>query len=254
MASKRKLRSNNAGLALNQAQSIDKIVHDGAPIPDELADLFASLDSTSKDITPQADIYADDEGNIVAFGFQLSQRGIDPASFQDDEDMWWNTLGWLFELEGKLSLFIGDLLVGMDIKYGVSYEAIAERFGYEVKTLYNYHHICKHVDFSLRKENLSMSHYNLVTGKSAEMQDLYLSTASEQNWSVAKLRAFIKEHETPILTQAAPTYQTAIDRIARAAKGLSAQKYNAMPTEEKQQLRQTLEDMLAKMDKWDSKQ
>jgi hypothetical protein len=199
MASKRKSRSNNAGLALNQAQSIDKIVHDGAPIPDELADLFASLDSTSKDITPQADIYADDEGNIVAFGFQLSQRGIDPASFQDDEDMWWNTLGWLFELEGKLSLFIGDLLVGMDIKYGVSYEAIAERFGYEVKTLYNYHHICKHVDFSLRKENLSMSHYNLVTGKPAEMQGLYLTTASEQNWSVAKLRAFIKENETPVL-------------------------------------------------------
>ncbi|ANH80072.1 hypothetical protein A8C56_02915 [Niabella ginsenosidivorans] len=56
--------------------------------------------------------------------------------------------------------------------------------GYERKTLQNYKHVSEKVDSSLRKEDLSFGHHNIVTQLEPDQQEYFLNKASEEKLSV----------------------------------------------------------------------
>ena len=152
------------------------------------------------------DIVRLNDGTIQAYDFTLTACGIFPDGVPQDIEKWNFLRDLLFSIEGRIGLFIGDYLVGMEKIYGQTYSELAEEVGREPSTLYNYHWVCRNVDFSLRKENLSFGHYNLVAGKDPEEQEQWLNMASAGDvdeegkvWSVARLRAEMKALESELI-------------------------------------------------------
>jgi hypothetical protein len=107
----------------------------------------------------------------------------------------------LFDFEGRIQLFIGDMLNAVEkLQYG-TIQKIAEAYGRDETTLYNWKSICKAVTTSLRSEvlaaypnkpALTIGHFALVRAMPEDEQRHWLMQAAEQQWSVAKLRDAIK--------------------------------------------------------------
>lgn len=169
-----------------------------------LHDLTNSMVTSSDANLVTSDVYRDDGGNLIAYSFKLTPVGIDPNTLEQDKESWMQLAEWLFQMEGRLSLFIGDMLVGMERLHGITYEMIAEHFGVSTKTLYNWKYVCENVDISLRRENLKYSHYMLVAGKDAKDQERYLRKASEEDMSKSELKKLIDEEDDQELVEEKP--------------------------------------------------
>lgn len=104
----------------------------------------------------------------------------------------------LLRMEGAIQWLLGDWInVLDDRKWGDTYKALAEQFGREPVTLYDYASVARHVNFSLRNETLSFNHHRAVTSMDEETQWVWLSAAAEYGWSVKTLRQGIKLAGSP---------------------------------------------------------
>lgn len=212
-----------------------------------LQDLTNSM-MTQSDTDIVSDIYRDDEGNLIAYNFCLTPLGIDPGSFDQSKDEWMKLAEWLFQMEGRLSLFIGDMLVGMEMKHGVTYEKVAEHFGLSKKTLYNWKYVCERVDISLRRENLTYSHYMLVTAMEQEEQEKYLALASEENLSKAQLKKAIDDdHKTKSQTIKSSKLERNLETIVT---DISESGWKKLSKGRRKKYYQSLQDLLDKLEKW----
>ncbi len=130
------------------------------------------------------------DGAIQFGAFFLTRRGIQSAEKVDVNE--WTRLGSvLFRLEQSIQWLIGDWILYGEYAYGKTYEQIAQETGYEKTSLYQYKYVSEKVDFSIRIENLSFGHHQLVAGKSKQEQATWLQRAETEKWSVARLRAEI---------------------------------------------------------------
>lgn len=179
--------------------------------------------------TMRAQIVGED-GSMTIGGYTLTSRGLiaENASFDD-----WEQVGTvLFALEGSIQLLIGDWLVEAEREWGTTYKEIAEQTGYNPKSLHTYRWVCENVPFSMRMENLTISHYQVVAGldDAARKADL-LRQASKGGWSVKRLREALNP---PALPEESPPEQLSLfdlldkttvkgwwleRRIERAGKG-----------------------------------
>lgn len=143
-------------------------------------------------------------GAVVIGGYQLTPLGLVADAVVTKTD--WEQVGSvLFDLEGKIQLLIGDWLVEAERKFGETYRRIADETGKSVRTLYTYKWVAENIDFSLRRENLGYSHYQLVAGMSdAERKAELLERAAAENWTVSRLRQEI--NRPALLSGKSPDY------------------------------------------------
>jgi len=82
-------------------------------------------------------------------------------------------------VEGSVQFWIGDWA-----RYGEkngyytdskTYDEIEEITGYDRKTIQNFKHVASSIDSSLRKEDVTFGHHNLVTALTPEKQELFLT-------------------------------------------------------------------------------
>ena len=117
----------------------------------------------------------------------------------------WRAIGsQLNQVSGSLNWFLGDWF-NAGAKFTKSIESgdqdltareIGEICGLEAQTIWNCAAICRSVETSRRREELSYSHHVEVAGMTPPEQDKWLERAIECGWSVADMRAAIGGRET----------------------------------------------------------
>lgn len=130
--------------------------------------------------------------------FVLTRRGLTVPETASDEDFVF-VMGYLLDIGDRIQLWLGDLLVAIGIRYGTTYQAIAEWSGREVKTLQNYKSVCERIESSLRKEDLTFGHYNIIAGLDEGERPYWIEKASSHGWSIAELRRAIKDSKGEVL-------------------------------------------------------
>jgi hypothetical protein len=136
----------------------------------------------------------EDDGTYKYKRFRLSPMGLTlPKDMTRDE---YKDMGEiLLSLDSALTWALGDWLAfGEDKQWGETYQQIAEEFGYDVDTLYDYSWVCRKVEISIRSRDLSFAHHRLIAPMEKENQLWWLQQASEQKPrpTVAQMRLAIK--------------------------------------------------------------
>lgn len=168
-----------------------------------------------------------------------------------------NLANILFHLQGRLQLFIGDMLVASErLGYG-GIKAIAEQMDREGKTLSNWKSVCKAVTTSLRGEvhaqypnakPLSMTHYKLIQGMDTNAQTHWMSQALQHGYSVSQLRDAI-HGESP--KQLEPPIPAISKRIQALENTVTKKRWQSLKPHQRQQERDRLQSLLDKIDQWE---
>jgi N6-adenosine-specific RNA methylase IME4 len=122
--------------------------------------------------------------------FTLDRCGLTIAgkpSFRD-----WQQMGvWLEKAEGSLHWWIGDWLNYGEKAYGEKYTEAMEASRFSYQTCRNDKWVAGQVELSLRKDNLSWNHHQLVAAFPPSKQKQLLAKAEREGLSVAALREVI---------------------------------------------------------------
>lgn len=142
------------------------------------------------------------EDGVYRYGrIGLSPVGLDLPDAVDIEE--YSDLGrLLLDVGSRIQWLIGDWIVcGDQWEYGETYRALASEFGYEEKSLREYAYVCRNVDLSIRMDNLTFGHHQVVAGMESQQQTYWLKRASSDNeendrrWSIRRLREEIKAEQ-----------------------------------------------------------
>lgn len=197
-----------------------------------------------------------DDGAISAYEFRMTGIGIDPESRSLNEEKWRQLGDLLFRFERSIQWLIGDWLAYGEANNWGNTEKIAEDFGYEVKTLYDYTNVARTVPFSVRTENLSFGHHKLVARttmteeeqsmwlEKAEIGDYDAATNTSKVWSISRLRNEMKgisndTNETP--------FERSVQRIERE---VTKNKWKRLPADERLKRYEYLKSILSKMEEF----
>lgn len=139
------------------------------------------------EVIPSNAMLVNDDGTIAVGNYLLT--GIGLVSSGDVSFNEWRAVGdVLLRIEASIQWIIGDWLTQGEVTYGQTYKQIAEWSDREEQTLYNYAWVASKVQISLRKENLSFGHHNLIAGLPPEQQQNWLERAVAGKWSVSRMR------------------------------------------------------------------
>lgn len=131
-----------------------------------------------------------DDGTVSVGSFRLTGKGIIGGERATAEEL--TNLGkFLGRIQGSLQWLLGDWAVRAERVWGASYAAVAAEFGLSVNTLYEYARVCRAVEFSIRIENLSFGHHQLVAALEPAQMTEWLRHAAAHGLSIAKLREAI---------------------------------------------------------------
>ncbi|MEM6280563.1 MAG: hypothetical protein AAF787_00100 [Chloroflexota bacterium] len=182
----------------NALDGVDHVIHNGADDA-EAQELLAGMRfgrkrSTGNAITPLGD------GAMTLGGWQMTKTGlIAPENISETDYAGFGRA--LLQLDTSMQWLLGDYIaIGDEYEYGETYKQIAEEFGYSINTLYEYVRVCKAVDFSIRIENLSFKHHQIVASMEPEQQSQWLNHAANEGLSSKALRQAIKQAQLPAST------------------------------------------------------
>jgi hypothetical protein len=127
------------------------------------------------------------DGEVQIGAFKITGTGLEIGQHATQEE--WSKVGeLLFKLEGSIQWLIGDWLAyGEDVKWGET-AIIAEQLGRKTKTLTEYAYVARNVKLSIRMDNLSFGHHQLVASLTPQEQSDALTYAAQHNLSVAAFR------------------------------------------------------------------
>ena len=196
------------------------------------------------------------DGSLVAFDYRLTGIGLDPSALSGQRADWERLGQLLFRFDRSMQWLIGDwLLQGEDNKWG-KHEEIAAELGLQVKTLYDYRYVARHVDFSVRTELLSFGHHKLVAQLEPSLQrrwlkraaagDLDAASGEPRPWSISRLRKEMAALPTEIAAEETP-FERNLRRIDRE---MTRRKWNRLPAEERHKRHAALKNILARMEMW----
>lgn len=156
------------------------------------------------------------DGNLIYKSVCLTPLGAEINGELSEKD-WWNIVGGLLRIEATIQLLIGDLLAFGERQFKHTYREVAELYGREVETLYNYAYVASHVNFSFRNEKLQYTHYYHVAKLNPKDQRRWLELAAKNEWSAAQMRAMILGKQRPPSIRRAPMdyFEHAIFDISR---------------------------------------
>lgn len=123
---------------------------------------------------------------------QLTRNGLvvtDSMSMAE----WLDVGTALRNCQGAVQWWIGDWLNYGERAYGEKYARALEETEYDYQTLRNYKYVSSQVELSLRKDNLSWNHHLIIAPLEPDEQRSWLEQAEKNGWSVASLRAAIKD-------------------------------------------------------------
>ena len=124
-------------------------------------------------------------------GIQVSRVGLTitrDLSFEEWQDIGHTLAG----LEVALRWSIGDWLNYGNFKYGESYAQASDATGFDYSYLTNLKYIAGKVEISRRREELHLSHHQVVAPLTPLEQDAWLDYAVKNNLRTAELRDAIK--------------------------------------------------------------
>lgn len=145
-----------------------------------------------------------DDGTVSVGSFRLTGKGL-IAQDGAPLEQWTQLLKVLAMMSSKLQMLIGDTLAYGERQYGETYQLVADIFGRQVKTVYQWKWVASSVDFSIRIENGVWGHYQLLASKPHAEQAHWLRQVQVNNWTVAQLREAISPTEKPLLVAPADT-------------------------------------------------
>lgn len=171
------------------------------------------------------------DGGVQIGDFTLTAVGLkggESASF----DEWMNVGGVLHRMESGMQFNIGDWFNIGERRWGDKYRSAAIATGYKEKTLRDYSYVCRHVQLSMRIDNLTFTHHQLVVALNPDEQRYWLQYASENNLSVSKLRAAMRgESDKPTPDWWADWFMPEIDKVAARARKATQAEREAAATE-----------------------
>jgi 16S rRNA G966 N2-methylase RsmD len=126
--------------------------------------------------------------------FTLATNGL-AVEGEPTLDEWQEAGKFLRYAEGAVHWWVGDWLNYGERVYGKKYTEAEEVTGFDYQTVRDDKWVAGAVELSLRKDNLSHSHHKAVAALEPPEQQHFLELAEEQDWSWAKLRDAVKEHQ-----------------------------------------------------------
>lgn len=203
-----------------------------------------------------AEVAVGGDGSIRAYEYRLTALGIDPEG-RPGYKRNWELLGQLlFRLDHSMQWLIGDWLLQGESKRWGQHEDIARALNYEVKTLYDYRYVARHVHFSVRTDKLSFGHHKLVAHLERAQQGHWLRKAAQGDidgdtgvarpWSISRLRRELSGLPAPQADQDSP-FERNLRRIDRE---MTRKKWNKLPAAERRKRYAHLRDILARMQRW----
>jgi len=82
--------------------------------------------------------------------------------------------------------------------YLMRYTEALDSLPYEPRSLHDFAYVARHVDSSIRIEELSFRHHQLVAAFDQKKQKKYLSVAAKNKFSVADLNEYIRDNEAEV--------------------------------------------------------
>lgn len=164
------------------------------PVTNDLLHILAGVKPRGKKIIAPTDsaIVPSEDGSLLFKTFKLTKIGIitDGAAIDD----WRELGGFLTAVEKSLQWLIGDWIVMGETVYGQTYAELSALTGYAISTLTDYAYVARNVEFSMRIENLSFTHHQIIVAMPPDEQRYWLSEAAANGWSTAELRRAIKDN------------------------------------------------------------
>ncbi len=202
------------------------------------------------------DVQVGRDGAIAAYDYRLTGIGLDPNALAADRQSWQRLGALLFRFDRSMQWLIGDWLLQGERNNWGQHDAIARRLGYDVKTLYDYRYVARHVDFSVRTEKLSFGHHKLVAHLDADQQRRWLARAvkgdrdlqsgAPRPWSISRLRK-----EMLALPASASNASTPFERnLQRINRDLTQAKWQRLPAAERRLRYDSLQSILARLERW----
>lgn len=132
------------------------------------------------------------DGTMSYGRFTITQTGLKIPENASTEEL--AEIGIILRnLDRIIAWNIGDWAKHLHHTFNVSYEKIAEQFGYQIDTLYSYASVCEAIPTLIRNQGQSFSHCRLVMKMKPRDQRKWLERSTKHNWTVAELRTAIRE-------------------------------------------------------------
>jgi len=122
--------------------------------------------------------------------FKITPKGLEIGEGAQQKD--WDEAGqFIFQVESGIQWLIGDWLVyGDQVGWGET-SILAEQLGRKTKTLIEYAYVARNVQLSIRMDNLSFGHHQLVAPLPHDEQVSTLAYAAEHGLSIAAFRKLL---------------------------------------------------------------
>lgn len=167
------------------------------PIPDELP-IKAADEATYG--APRVDLGRRDIASLKVIAntlraghFTLTPTGLQAAEGATFEE--WQQVGVILRrMDSSIQWLIGDWLNIGARAWGQMYEPVAEALGYDAKTLREYAYIARSIELSIRMDNLSFAHHQLVASLEPDRQRYWLQLAADSQWNRSQLRLAISQN------------------------------------------------------------
>jgi len=122
---------------------------------------------------------------------------VQPTYYIPDPNMtfeeWMAAVGQIAQLRKASRFWLGDAIAFGENKYGEKYAQAIDETKFDYQTLANAVWVCKSIEPSRRRENLSFAHHEAVAKLEPAEQDQWLDEAARNKWSSADLRGMLKE-------------------------------------------------------------
>lgn len=184
--------------ARERMSKTNPLKRDGKKMP-TLADMTGAM-LKKKDVDIPSSLVEVDESTLQYGRVQLTAVGLSiPDNLTEDE---WYQMGlFLLRTDTSFKWWAGDFInYGENRKWGETYARLATQFEMGIKALYNIALVCRKVEFSRRRENLSFSHHQAVAALEPEQQTYFLDLSVQNGWTMRQLREAVKGKKTPTLS------------------------------------------------------
>lgn len=130
----------------------------------------------------------------LAAGTTLTKVGIQFAGYPSFDQ--WQAVGLLLaQFHRTLHFWIGDWINYGQHRWGERYSQAIDVFGYAYGTLANDAMVCRRIEFSRRREELTFAHHQAVARLPSAEQDELLASAVEFGWTVADVRDTVRARQ-----------------------------------------------------------
>lgn len=178
---------------------------------------------------PENAIVPAEDGAFVYKRFQLKPTGLIIPDDLDSEE-WLDIFKVLRKLDEAIQWAVGDLVNHAETKWGETYTSMASVTEYSEKTLREYAYVSRSVQLSIRMDNLSFGHHQVVAGLKdpitkeplQQEQEKWLKEASKNGWSIKALRNAIHAERHQDKTQEQGLWLFGKDRIPISNKQLQS--------------------------------